>query len=195
MQDGPLQKEPPNGIKCLVHCGDERLLEWFYDKGENSSETKNYDNFNSFVSNKLSGDRRCMKIYRVKNGDELVEDEGDFGLCFDDIDVGSGKQVDFRVEVSGYVINVDLKVADCKEDFQFTLPKSDLKDETEWMESWQELLTRIGNTLKNSKWEEKFLLLNKENDSIINKKLEDFIDVFGNGETKSNAYFYLQVEQ
>ena len=43
-------------------------------------------------------------------------------------------------------------------------------------------------------WENKFSLLNKENNSIINKKLEDFINVFRNGTRKNTVYFYLQVK-
>ena len=109
------KKENVNGIKCVIHCGNRRPLEWFYDKDENSDERINYVNF---LSAKLNVDSKCMTIYHVENGNELVEDEGDFGAYFEDIEIGSGKQVDFRVKLlSGYMINVDLNETDCKEDF------------------------------------------------------------------------------
>ena len=155
-----------------------------------------------------------MKIYQVTNvnkddsgddddddttGDrEWIEDESDFGACFEDINVSSGEQIYFVIElIEGYVINVDLNGADCKDDFQFTIPKTDLKNETEWMESWQEILTQIGKKINNNEWEKEFSLLNKENDGIINKKLEDFINVFRNctrgGPEGEVAHFYLRV--
>ena len=137
-----------------------------------------------------------MKIYNVEDGDinEEVEDEGDFGAYFEDMDVNSGEEVDFCVELlAGYKINVDLNAGDCKENLIFTIPRTDLKNETEWMESFQEIETQIGKKLNNNEWEKEFSLLNKKNNRAVNKKLEDFINVFRNNKNRDIVQFYLRV--
>ena len=195
-----------NGIKCIINCGNNRApLIWYYDKSKNSDESINYTNFMTFLSNQLNTDPKCMKIYYFENGaksknkndGELVEDEGDFGSYFEDINVGSGKTVYFFNQLlAGKKISVDLQAGECKENLNFTIAAPNFNNETEWMESWEETLNQISTKLKNKEWEKEFVLIHKASGAAVNKKLNDFINVFKNSARNKNnnvEEFYLRV--
>ena len=88
-------------------------------------------------------------------------------------------------------VNFD-KIEDCKcDDLVFKIPNvfNNNNNATKIFELYQDLLNKIGNSLKNNKWFELYDLISS-NKKIISK-LEHFIQIFN--KNMNNYYFHVKV--
>ena len=103
-----MPKEEEINVECSIACRDE-TISWYYlkdiRKGDDENYTINHDNFISFLSKTTnSGNVNDMKIYHVDNKDtptedgSEIEDAGDFGIYFDDIDDDDNEIVYFKMK-------------------------------------------------------------------------------------------------
>ena len=98
---------------------------------------------------------------------------------------------------SQFNVKINLIAADSKEELVMAIPNhgfDNTKQEKEkWFNSWQQVANKIGNKLKNSKWEKKYSLCHLKNGNTIDK-VSDFINTFKNiGNNSQSVHFVLKV--
>ena len=184
----------------LLHDG--KQCRWIFDDGNAEEDEKVYNDFVSFAERKF--ELTDVKIFKLKDKDHLTDkdsidgDDDLVNVLFDGIDAG-GAPLYFLIDGTAtnepkYEITVDLNECGRSDLLSMKISKHNMKDETAWNDSWEDLCDDIGTELKDDKWENKYQLFSSSQQKAISK-LEQFIGAFKDAEKSGNdvVSFYLAV--
>ena len=189
IKDGP---PPRNGIKTiLINDKDSKKTEWYFNKDSGSNE-RIFSEFKEFAKQSfgLSKDG-LITVFQIDNesdnkGDGMELESGeDFVLCYDELD---SDEVVYIV-ISGdsgaptFDITVDLNEADVKEDLNVSLAVASTDEE--WLKLYSELQCKIGEAIKNAKWEQSYVLHDSEGTDL--PEIDDFTLAFGDLDVENGS--------
>ena len=181
-----------------------KQCKWIFDDGNGDEDEKVYSDFVSFAEKKL--ELKDVKIFKLKDKDNLTEkdsiDDVDdlVNVLFDGIDAG-GVPLYFLIDGTStatneakYEITVDLNACGRSDLLSMKIAKHNMKDETAWNGSWEDLCNDIAAELKDDEWEEKYQLFSFAQPQQPILKLEQFIGAFeGAAQSTDVVSFYLAV--
>ena len=181
----------------LLHEG--KQCKWIFEDDSGEEDEKVYNDFVSFAEKKFS--LKDVKIFKLKNKDNLTEKEGIddddelVNALVDGIDAG-GAPLYFLIDgtAAKYEITVDLNACGGSDLLSMKISKHNMKDETVWNESWEDLCNDIGTELKDDEWENKYELFSSSQQQAITK-LKQFIGAFKDAATSGDdvVSFYVAV--
>ena len=189
-------------MDCFLIHG-RKKYRWIFDS-ESQNDEKTYNDFVSFAEKKF--ELTDVKIFKLENKDDLTEkesietDDNLINELFDGIEAGDAALY-FLIEGKSttrkgptYEIIVDLNECGGSDLLSMKISKHNMKDETAWNDSWEDLCNDIGTELKDDEWENKYKLFSSSQQKTISK-LKQFIDAFKDAGKSGNdvVSFYVAV--
>ena len=190
-------------MDCFLIHG-RKKYRWIFDHESQNDGEKTYNDFISFAEKKF--ELTDIKIFKLEDKDDLTQkesidtDDDLINELFDGIEAGDAALY-FLIEGKSatrkgpnYEIAVDLNECGGSDLLSMKISKHNMKDETAWNDSWEDLCNDIGTELKDDEWENKYQLFSSSQQKSISK-LKQFIDAFKDAETSGNdvVSFYVAV--
>ena len=190
-------------MDCFLIHGSKKYR-WIFDHESQNDDEKTYNDFVSFAEKKF--ELTDIKIFKLEDKDDLTQkesmdtDDDLINELFDGIEAGDAALY-FLIEGKSatrkgpnYEIAVDLNECGGSDLLSMKISKHNMKDETAWNDSWEDLCNDIGTELKDDEWENKYQLFSSSQQKAVSK-LKQFIDAFKDAGKSGNdvVSFYVAV--